>query len=108
MQNKLNDILLEVLKIAHYPHDKEQFVKNFEAYNRLEAIMDVYDELPSETQAAIKECGEDSQKMMQYIPQETFLERYSQVTEVELKKILYTLKPTLNMQQQTQISQLFR
>ena len=103
----INDLLCQLLTIAKYPYDPELFIRKFETFNRLEAIISVVKTLPEECQKVIRAQDEDPTEMLNYIPEEAFLAEYERITINELISLLQTLSPMLTRSQKQAVVQLF-
>jgi len=106
MQKSVNHILFEILTIAGYANDKEKFIREFEKLNILEAMTHIYDSLPHEVQAQIKDHIDDPYEIKKHIPEEAFITEIIKVTRTALHNCIKDMLPALNFYQKEQINNL--
>ncbi len=106
MKPTYTDILLEILTIIKYQNNKEKFVKEFEALNRLDAMACIIDTLPGYVQEKIKSSNNDVEEMKKLIPTNEYIVTYEKVSVEALRKFLEDISSVLTLQQKEQITKL--
>lgn len=108
MQDVIKNFVLEILHIIKYSDNKEQFVREFEAYNHLEAIANLVERLPEEMKQKVNVVQDDTLVIKQYISPKDYLKELERVSEKELKKFIETISPGLNLDQKQKITKLLQ
>jgi len=103
MQQSYKDILLQILDIINYSHDKENFIDEFERLNREETIVNLLDKLPEDIQMKIKDAN-DSNELKKYINLEDYIAELTKVYAESLGKFIDNIAPSLNEEQKDKIS----
>ncbi|HWY80166.1 MAG TPA: hypothetical protein VNW29_07450 [Candidatus Sulfotelmatobacter sp.] len=106
MNKSIKDILIEILTIAGYPNNKNNFIVEFEKLNLLEAMMHIYDSLPLEKQLQIKEYSNDPYAIKKIIPQEIYVNELKKITRHALQDCVKDFAPALNPYQKEKIAKL--
>ncbi|MGH7202826.1 MAG: hypothetical protein ACREHC_00080 [Candidatus Levyibacteriota bacterium] len=103
MQKNYKEILVQILTIINYPNNKEKFFFDFENLNKQEALVNILDRLPSETQEKVKN---DPEEMKGVIAQEEYDQELLKVSEDALAKFIEDIYSTLSTKQIDQIEKL--
>lgn len=102
---KFEDIVLEMLTIANYRNNKEEYIKEFESHNYAETMLNMLDTLPEHQQHMVKEKLKNYNEfdfktsIANLIPQEVFQKELNSVRALALKGLMNALLPTLSSEQ---------
>ena len=103
MQQSYKDIILQILDIIIYSHDKESFIDEFERLNREETIVNLLDKLPEDIKMKIKDDN-DLNELKKYISREEYTAELTKVYAESLGKFIDDIAPSLNEEQKDKIS----
>src|SRR5579862_3334120 len=101
-----NDLFLKILEILNYK-DRENFVKELEQENHLEAVTNCVQILPLYEQQEIIAHPEDPAIVHKYISKDLYMEEMSKVSAKILREFLQHMTPVLTDTQKEQIAAVF-
>lgn len=111
MQRNLKDIFLEILNIINYSKDKDKFFKEFEELNHTEAMLNILERLPLETQErikAIKDQQEVIEAIQKHVTREEYVPELIKVSNQALGQFLKDIEHTLSVDQKQKIAKLLQ
>lgn len=106
MNTLIENLLREVLTIAEYRQNKEEFIAEFEKLNFVEAMTHIYDSLSNETQELIKANSNNPDKMKQYIPKDAYIYELKMVSRNALIELARDISFSLNLYQKEKINRI--
>ena len=106
MKRSYNDLFLEILSILNY-HDKENFVKQFEQMNHLEAMTNCIERLPEDMRKEIIANENDPQIIQKYISKDEYTQEITTVSTKALSDFLQHMTPAFTDDQKEKIAHIF-
>ncbi|SRR5258708_39843718 len=102
MTQSFNDLFFNILSIINY-HKKEDFVKEFEEMNYVEAMMNCIERLPKHIQTEVIARIAAPEEFKKYIPQEIYQQEVTKVSAEALMDFLSYTKSVLSQEQKEKI-----
>lgn len=109
MQPSYRDLLSEILTIIRYSDTKrEQFIREFEYMNQLEAVENSIKKFPQLIQETIRLYGSTPEKIISHIDPEAYYYELLEVSAGSLTAFLKHIDPVINHEQKEKIAQTMR
>lgn len=97
MEPSYNELLSEILTVADYAQ-KEEFIREFELMNQLEAIENSFKKFPPQLQESLLNDG-TPEKVMKHIHPDAYHEELLRVAAKALAEFLRHVQPALTIEQ---------
>jgi len=106
MESAYKELLLKILSILEY-RDKEEYAKNFEEMNKLEAMTKCIERLPKYMQDEIIAKKDSPEEIKRYVSQDAYIKELAAVSSGALTAFIQDIAPILSSEEKEKVTQLF-
>jgi hypothetical protein len=106
MESAYKELLLKILSILEY-RDKEEYVKNFEKMNQLEAMTKCIERLPKYMQDEIIAKKDSPEEIKKYVSQDAYIKELAAVSSRALTVFIQDMAPIFTNEEKEKVAQLF-
>lgn len=99
-----NAMLLQILRIANYPGNRESLVTQFQQMNYSETLCNIIEKLPQDQQEKIKSVKTIKELLTKYIDPDIYKVEFEHVAQKALNEFVNSISDTLNEIQKKQIT----